>query len=235
MTAGASMLAMTRKCPPHCRQVSSGTSLCPTASRRPSAVQFGNPADLSMSMANTCLRHCAHDIARCRSLTPTSPRSVEAAARAQPFGRQAGQLGAFDGDPGRHGNVAVQEVKARARLADVHAIGIDAAAHDNPRCGSVPAGRERAGTGRVVHWLRSGIALNDETATVEILAFQLARASGFLQAWQHRITDTGIHADSSQRTKTCISTLKKRASAAGRCQKKKKKGMSCEFATFNSS
>ena len=56
MTAGCSMLAITRSCPPHCRQV-------------------------SMSMANTRLRRCAHDIARCRSLTDTSPRAAEAAAR----------------------------------------------------------------------------------------------------------------------------------------------------------
>jgi len=34
-----------------------------------------------MSMANTRLRRCAHDIARCRSLTDTSPRAAEAAVR----------------------------------------------------------------------------------------------------------------------------------------------------------
>ena len=56
ITAGSSMLAITRSVPPHCRQV-------------------------SMSMANTRLRRCAHDIARCRSLTDTSPRAAEAAAR----------------------------------------------------------------------------------------------------------------------------------------------------------
>ncbi len=78
---GASMLAMTRRCPPHWRQVSSGTSLCPSASRRPPAEQIGNPADLSMSTASTRSRRCAHDIARCRSLTDISPRAVEAAVR----------------------------------------------------------------------------------------------------------------------------------------------------------
>lgn len=56
MTAGASMLTITRSFPPHCRQV-------------------------SISIANTRLRRCAHDIARCRSLTGTSPRSMEAAER----------------------------------------------------------------------------------------------------------------------------------------------------------
>ena len=70
------MLAMTRKRPPHCWQVSSGTSLCPTASRLPSAVQIGDPADLSMSMANTRLRRCAQLIARCRSVAAASPRSA---------------------------------------------------------------------------------------------------------------------------------------------------------------
>jgi len=55
---------MTRSRPPHCRQVSSGTSLCPTASRRPSAVQIGDPADLSMSMANTAGRSEAAAIDR---------------------------------------------------------------------------------------------------------------------------------------------------------------------------
>ena len=34
-----------------------------------------------MSMANTRLRRCAHDIARCRSLTEPSPRAAEAAVR----------------------------------------------------------------------------------------------------------------------------------------------------------
>ena len=34
-----------------------------------------------MSMANTRLRRCAHDIVRCRSLTDTSPRAAEAAVR----------------------------------------------------------------------------------------------------------------------------------------------------------
>jgi hypothetical protein len=49
------MLAMTRKCPPHCWQV-------------------------SMSMANTRLRRCAHDIARCRSLTDTCDGKVQKSA-----------------------------------------------------------------------------------------------------------------------------------------------------------
>jgi hypothetical protein len=34
-----------------------------------------------MSIANTRSRRCAHDIARCRSLTDTSPRAAEAAVR----------------------------------------------------------------------------------------------------------------------------------------------------------
>ena len=34
-----------------------------------------------MSMANTRLRRCAHDIARCRSLTDTSPCAAQAAVR----------------------------------------------------------------------------------------------------------------------------------------------------------
>ena len=56
MTAGASMLAMTRKRPPHWRQV-------------------------SMSMANTRLRRCAQVIARCRSVADALAHSVAAAAR----------------------------------------------------------------------------------------------------------------------------------------------------------
>jgi hypothetical protein len=56
MTAGCSMLAITRSLPLHCRQV-------------------------SMSMAKTRLRRCAHDIARCRSLTEPSPRAAKAAVR----------------------------------------------------------------------------------------------------------------------------------------------------------
>ena len=55
MTVGSSMLAITRSFPPHCRQV-------------------------SMSMANTRLRRCAHDIARCRSVAAALPRSVAATA-----------------------------------------------------------------------------------------------------------------------------------------------------------
>jgi hypothetical protein len=50
------MLAITRSFPPHCRQV-------------------------SMSMASTRLRRCAHDIACRRLLTDTSPRAAEAAVR----------------------------------------------------------------------------------------------------------------------------------------------------------
>ena len=56
MTAGASMLAMTRSRPPHCRQV-------------------------SMSMSKTRLRRCAQDKARCPSAGDASPRSLAAAAR----------------------------------------------------------------------------------------------------------------------------------------------------------
>lgn len=55
MTAGASMLAMTRSRQPHCRQV-------------------------SISIANTRLRRCAQLIASCRSVAAASPRSLAVAA-----------------------------------------------------------------------------------------------------------------------------------------------------------
>ncbi len=56
VTAGASILAMGRKRPPHCRQI-------------------------SISMVKTRLRRCAPVGARCRSLVDVSPRSLTAAAR----------------------------------------------------------------------------------------------------------------------------------------------------------
>jgi len=56
MTAGASMLAMRRKGPPHCRQI-------------------------SMSMVKTRLKRCVQLIARCRSVAAAAPRSAAAAAR----------------------------------------------------------------------------------------------------------------------------------------------------------
>jgi len=69
MTAGCSMLAITRSFPPHCRQV-------------------------SMSMANTRLRRCAHDIARCRSLTETAVRSADAARALGTISARSGLAGA---------------------------------------------------------------------------------------------------------------------------------------------
>ena len=57
------MLAMIRTAPPQCSQVSSGTSLCPTASRQSATVQIGCPADLSISIRNTRLRRCAQIMA----------------------------------------------------------------------------------------------------------------------------------------------------------------------------
>ena len=56
ITAGSSMLAITGTAPPQCSEVSSGTSLCPTASRQSATVPIGCPADWSMSVRNTRLR-----------------------------------------------------------------------------------------------------------------------------------------------------------------------------------
>ena len=56
MTAGVSMLAITRRRPPHCRQI-------------------------TMSMANTRLRRCAQVIARCRLVVDGLRCSLPAAAR----------------------------------------------------------------------------------------------------------------------------------------------------------
>ena len=67
------------------RACSSGTSLCPTASRQRAAVQIGCPADLSMSMPNTRFRRCAQLMAarRCAGASST-PASVDSGLLALP-------------------------------------------------------------------------------------------------------------------------------------------------------
>ncbi len=62
ITAGSSMHAITRSAPPQARQVSSGTSLYPTASRQPAAVPIGYPAELATSMLKTRRRRWAQVI-----------------------------------------------------------------------------------------------------------------------------------------------------------------------------
>ena len=64
-----------------------GTSLCPTASRQPSTVQIGCPADLSM--LNTRLRRCAQVIDARRSAGVGSSESP-CARRLPPLPRLAG-------------------------------------------------------------------------------------------------------------------------------------------------
>ena len=59
ITAGSSMQAMILTRPPQVLQVSSGTSMYPTAARRSMTVQIGSPADLSMSTLNTRFRRWA--------------------------------------------------------------------------------------------------------------------------------------------------------------------------------
>jgi hypothetical protein len=53
------MQAMILTGPPQASQVSSGTSLYPTALRQSATVQIGFPADLSISILNTRLSRCA--------------------------------------------------------------------------------------------------------------------------------------------------------------------------------
>ena len=53
--------------PPQAGQDSSGTSVYPTTSRQPTAVQIGTPADLSMAMPKTRFRRCPQVIATRRS------------------------------------------------------------------------------------------------------------------------------------------------------------------------
>jgi hypothetical protein len=74
ITCGSSMLAMIFSVPPQWRQVSSGTSLCPTASRQSATVQIGYPADLCTSILNTRFRRCIQVIARCLSLVVSPVR-----------------------------------------------------------------------------------------------------------------------------------------------------------------
>jgi len=66
-----------------------GYILYPTASRQPSAVQIGSPADLSMSIANTRLSRCAQLIAVWRSTGVFCCSSSKALGWA-PFPRFAG-------------------------------------------------------------------------------------------------------------------------------------------------
>lgn len=66
MTSGSSIQVMIRTATPQAGQVSSGTSLCPTASRQPTAVQIGFPADLSISIPKIRLRRCAQNLPRTR-------------------------------------------------------------------------------------------------------------------------------------------------------------------------
>lgn len=68
MTSGFSMHAIIRTAPRQAGPVSSGTSLCRTASRQPTSVQIGGPADSSISVANT--RFNAAPRARTPDLSP---------------------------------------------------------------------------------------------------------------------------------------------------------------------